>query len=201
MAQAPQRPNDIKNVIDGWMKDREDNLHTAMPGTVVAYDASTNRAQVQPFGRKKFFDGRALPYPIIHNVPVVFPMGMGGRAGMTFPVQKGDGCLLVFAESQLDDYRGGGDSDDTRSHDMNDAICIPGLYSGAVPSNMYHGADVCLFHGDSLVTLNGGSFSGALGDGTTFSFGGGDLVVNGISLTKHVHGGVMSGGSKTSTPE
>ena len=30
---------------------------------------------------------------------------------------------------------------------------------------------------------------------------GGDVVVNGISLVSHVHGGVTSGGSKTSTPE
>ncbi len=196
-----QRPNEVKDIIDGWMNDRDENLHTAMPGIVVSYSAATNRAQVQPVGSKKVFDGRSLPWPVIYNVPVVFPMGMGGRAGVTFPVQPGDGCLLVFAESQLDDYLSGGDSDDTRRHDMNDAICVPGLYADSVPSNQSNPSDVCLFHSGSLVTLNGGAFAGTLADGTTFSFSGGDLIVNGISLTKHVHGGVMSGGSKTSTPQ
>ena len=196
-----QTPNELKDVISGWLDDREDAIHTALPGMVVSYDAATNRASVQPAGRKKLFDGRALPYPIIHHVPVVFPMGMNGRAGVTFPIQAGDGCLLVFAESQLDDYLSGGDSDDIRRHDLNDAMCIPGLYSGSAPSNRFHPSDTCLFHGGSLITLNEGQFSGTLGDGTTFSFGGGDLVVNGISLTKHVHGGVMSGGSKTGKPE
>ena len=43
---------------------------------------------------------------------------------MTFPLQGGDGCLLVFAEGQLDDFLSGGDSSNGRRHDINDAICI-----------------------------------------------------------------------------
>ena len=79
------------------------------------------------------------------------------------------------------------------------AIAIPGLYSNAT-----QGADpsgVCLFFGSSKVTLDGTGFYGQLSDGTNFSFSGGDLVVNGISLTKHVHTGVMPGGGTTGTPQ
>jgi hypothetical protein len=50
-----------------------------------------------------------------------------------------------------------------------------------------------------MVRLNGGEFSGSVG-GTTFTFGGGDLVVNGISLVHHVHGGITPGGSDTAEP-
>ena len=195
-----QTSNQVKEIIKEWMNDKAENMHTALPGTVVSYDHGSNRASVQPSGSFKAKDGRSISYPIIHQVPVVFPMGCGGSAGVTFPVQGGDGCLLVFSEEQLDDFLSGADSDDQRRHSLNDAICIPGLYSGSAASGPSSSGDVCLMNGSSKIILNSSTFSGSVG-GTSFSFTGGDLVVNGISLTKHVHGGVESGGSTTSTPQ
>lgn len=84
---------------------------------------------------------------------------------------------------------------------MNDAYAIPTLFSASVPTLKSNPNDVCFFNGGSLCVLNGSQFKITLVDGTTATFGGGDLVVNGISLVHHVHGGVMSGGSKTSQPE
>nr|DAY57439.1 MAG TPA: baseplate protein [Caudoviricetes sp.] len=196
-----QSNNEIKDTITGWITNEISRVHTAIPGTIVSYNPDRNRAQVQPVGMYKLPDGRALDYPVIHHVPVQFPLGTGGHSGVTFPLAAGDGCLLIFSESQMDDYLSGGDSDDPRMHDLNDAICIPGLYSGAAPSNVSHSDDTCLFNGGSLVHLGSGGFSGTLADGTTFSFSGGDLVVNGISLTEHLHGGVEPGGGKTGKPE
>jgi phage baseplate assembly protein gpV len=59
---------------------------------------------------------------------------------------------------------------------------------------------VCFFNGGSLCVLNGSQFKITLADGTTATFGGGDLVVNGISLTKHLHTGVTPGGGNTGKP-
>jgi hypothetical protein len=196
-----QTSNEVKTIIKGWMDSRVSNIHTAMPGQVVSYNPSTNRASVQPNGNYKAEDGRNIRYPIIHNVPVQFPMGQGGTSGITFPINAGDGCLLVFSETQNDDFLGNnkGDSPDVRRHSLNDAIAIPGVYAGAAPSNVAHAGDVCLFQGGSMVRLNGDEFSGSVG-GTSFKFGGGDLVVNGISLVHHVHGGIQPGGSDTAEP-
>lgn len=193
-----QTPNETKTVIKGWIDEGNKNLHTALPGRVLSYDAGSNRASVQPTGNFKSNDGRSIAYPAIHSVPVVFPLGMGGKAGMTFPLSSGDFCLLIFAESQLDDFLTGGDSDDPRSHSLNDAVCIPGLYSSGVNDAP---DTVCLRYGGSKVQLGPGGFSGSLADGTSFSFAGGDLVVGGISLTKHVHGGVEPGGGNTGGPK
>ena len=119
--------------------------------------------------------------------PSYFPVGLGGTAGVTIPLQAGDGCLLVFAESQLDDFMNGGDSDNERRHSINDAICIPGLYNrgcrSASPS------DVCLFNGGVKMVISSG--------GITVT--GGDLVVGGISVTKHTHTG--DSGGTTSAPK
>lgn len=194
-----QTPNQIKTIIQEWTKKQISLIHTAIPGTVVTYSPSTNRASVQPSGAFKTNDGRSLAYPVIHNTPVIFPMGMGGTAGVTFPITAGDGCLIVFSESQTDDMLSGGDSDDPRKHSLNDAICIPGLYSGAAPSNVANPNDVCISNGSSKMKMGASGFSGTMGDGTSFSFSGGDLVVNGISLTKHTHPGCQGG--STGTPK
>lgn len=196
-----QKSNQVKQTINNWIGDQIANVHTAISAVVVSYNPKTNRASVQPTGKWKAKDGRSIDYPVIHQVPIMFPMGSGGTAGMTFPIQSGDGCLLVFMETQCDDFLSGGDSDDPRRHSLNDAICIPGLYTGAASANVTNSGETCLFCEGSLLRLSGGSFTGTLADGTNFSFSGGDLVVNGISLTKHVHGGVESGGSKTNKPE
>ena len=103
MNNSNQGPNQIKEIVEGWTDNKLAAVHTALPGKIVSYSPATNRAQVQPFGKYKLDDGRSFDYPVIHNVPVQFPMGCGGSSGVTFPLRAGDGCLLIFAESQLDD--------------------------------------------------------------------------------------------------
>lgn len=188
-----QTPNEVKGVIKGWISDKASNIHVAMPGIIVSYDARSNRAAVQPSGKYKVEDGRSLEYPVIHNAPVQFPMGLGGSAGVTFPLAAGDGCLLIFSDSQLDDFLGGVDSSDPRGHSLNDAVCIPGLYSGAAPANLEHPSDVCISNGAAKMRVGSGGFSGSFGDGTSFAFSGGDLVVNGISVVHHTHPGDSGG--------
>ena len=183
-----QTSNEVKTIIKGWMNDRVSNIHTAMPGQVVSYNPSTNRASVQPNGAYKSEDGRNIRYPIIHNVPIQFPMGQGGMAGITFPINAGDGCLLVFSETQNDDFLGGnkGDSPDVRRHSLNDAIAIPGVYAGAAPSNVAHPGDDCVFKGDTTPRISDGSVE-ITGATLTVS---GDVIGGGISLDNHTHTGV-----------
>ena len=190
-----QSPNEVKTIIKGWMDSRVSKIHTAMPGRVVSYDPSTNRASVQPNGDYKSEDGRNIQYPIIHNVPIQFPMGQGGTAGITFPISAGDGCLLVFSETQNDDFLGGnkGDSEDSRRHSLNDAIAIPGVYAGAAPSNVSHPGDVCVFIGGTMLRISDGSVE-ITGATLTVS---GDVIGGGISLDNHTHMGVHG---KTSPP-
>ena len=197
-----QTDNEIKDIIDGWIDNKINNVHTALPGKIVEYNPATNRAGVKPVGTYQTADYRELAYPVIYNVPVQFPIGMGGNAGCTFPLTVGDGCLLVFAERQTDNFiNKNSNSDDIRTHSLNDALCIPGLYTDATQSNIKYSGSVCLFNGGSMVQLTGNGFNGTLADGTTFNFSGGDLTVNGISLVHHTHGNVENGGGNTGQPQ
>lgn len=182
-----QSTNELRDVISGWISGSVNNIHTAMPGKIIEYDAGICQASVQPVGKFKVQDGRSLPFPVVHHVPVVFPSGLGGSAGVTIPLRSGDGCLLVFAEGQLDDFLNGGDSDNTRRHSLNDAICIPGLYAKGCRSAST--SDVVLFNGGVKMVIGSG--------GITVT--GGDLTVNGISVTQHTHTG--DSGGTTSKPK
>lgn len=183
-----QTSNEVKTIIKGWMDDHVSNIHTSMPGQIVSYNPSTNRANVQPNGAYKSEDGRNIQYPIIHNVPIQFPMGLGGTAGITFPIAAGDGCLLVFSETQNDDFLGGnkGDSPDMRRHSLNDAIAIPGVYARAAPSNVAHPGDVCVFNGGTMLRISDGSVEIT---GATLKVSG-NVIGGGISLDNHTHAGV-----------
>jgi hypothetical protein len=195
-----QTSNEAKDVIKKWIAESADNIRASMPARVVGYDAATNRASVKPIGTYTTPDYQELEYPVIHNVPMQFPCGVGGTAGVTFPVKAGDGCIVIFADREIEQFLSGGFCDDMRSHSMNDAYAIPGLYSQAVQTQRENANDVCLFNEGSLVVLNGDTLKITLSDGTTATFGGGDLKVNGISLVHHVHGGITRGGAKTDEP-
>lgn len=167
------------------------NVHTAAPGTILAYDPGSGLASVQPALKFKVSDGRIIDMPVIVGVPVIFPSGSGGAASVTFPVVEGDGCLLLFAESAIDDWLKGGESDDLRKHDLTDAIAIPGLFNFGIPAAQAHPNDTCLKNGSTVLRIE---TSGSV------YIDGADLVIDGISFKDHVHGGVESGGGNTGVP-
>lgn len=175
------------------------NINTALPAVVVSYDSVTNKAVVKPVGVMKFPDNRSLPYPDIHEVPVIFPTSMGGACGVTFPIHSGDGCLLVFSQADISYFTKKG-IDSGNSFQLTDAIAIPGLYNSP-PKGMLHSDKLTLFFNSSFLTLSDAGIEGQLGGNTKITVGGGELTVNGISLTKHTHGGVEPGGSDTGLPK
>lgn len=167
------------------------NIHTAAPGTILTYNPGSGLASVQPLLKFKVPDGRLLDMPVIVGVPVIFPSGSAGNASVTFPIKSGDGCLLIFAESSIDDWLKGGESEDLRKHDLTDAIAIPGLYNFGLPAIVEYPNDVCLKNGSTLLRVEPSG---------NVNIEGADLIVGGISFKNHVHGGVESGGSNTAKP-
>ena len=73
---------------------------TSYPGKIVTFDAATQSAVVQ-VARERYvdnLDGLNIleESPLLIQVPVHFPQG--GGYSLTFPVTKGDNCLVMFAE-------------------------------------------------------------------------------------------------------
>ena len=102
-------------------------MHTAVPGTIVSFDYKKGLAVVQPIGKYATEDGKKLSYPKISDVPVVFPYSFKNDIGIVFPVEEGDSCLLVFSENELDEWLHSKISEITLKYDLTSAIAIPGI--------------------------------------------------------------------------
>lgn len=203
-------------------------MHTCMPGRIVSYDAGDQRAEVRPLLGRALNDGSQESLPILNDVPVVFPRS--GGAWMTFPVKPGDGCLLIFSERSLDEWKGSSDEvfpEDSRAFDLSDAVAIMGLNPfGAGETG---GDDVVISYGASRVTISDGEIrlaapsvrieastttivaettvqgnltvTGSMESRGPLNISGPSISHNGRNIgSNHRHSGVQTGGGNTGTP-
>lgn len=109
-------------------------MRVAIPGIIENFDPEKQTATVQPaitenvrLGQE---DIKPIQLPLLTDVPVVFPRA-GGYC-LTFPVKKGDECLLVFSDMCIDGWwQSGGvqNQTETRRHDLSDAQAFLGVQS------------------------------------------------------------------------
>lgn len=141
MPTGSQSP-DISDVIREYVKAGCARIHTALPAVVVTYDATTQKATVQPVIRPRIDDPNLdvervtlTPIPPIPNVPVLWRSGGGPAAASTrwahtAGLLPGDPVTLLIAERSTDEWRTTGAIDnlplDARRFDLSDAIVIPG---------------------------------------------------------------------------
>ena len=104
-------------------------MWTALPGIVKVVDLAKQTCSVQPAIRGSVTDkdGKTSPcdLPLLVDVPIVFPRA-GGFA-LTFPVQEGDECLVVFASRCIDAWwQNGGVQEpaEWRMHDLSDGFAM-----------------------------------------------------------------------------
>ena len=65
--------------------------------------------------------------PTITEAPVIFPFCQSSGVGIAFPVKKGDSCIILVSEVELDAWRTGSDSLGSLKFDLSSAMVIPGL--------------------------------------------------------------------------
>ena len=104
------------------------NLRVCMPCSIVKVNGN-QKADVQPLLQSRNQDNTLVNLPVIHNALVSMPMGAG--YSVKLPIAVGDTGFVILADRSLDNWSAssGGivDPEDTRAHDINDAIFIPGL--------------------------------------------------------------------------
>ncbi len=106
------------------------DMHTALPGTIAAFDPVSSMATVKPEGSAAMKNGQRLKYPSIVKVPVVFPQAGGQDTVIAFPVKPGDGCLIIICENDLKPWMSHGkETESDMKFDLTNAVCIPGLFS------------------------------------------------------------------------
>lgn len=131
-----ERYDDPEEALRVAMEGMRSGIWTSMPGIVQSFSDSAITATVQiaikgvvhtPDGKAQFVN-----MPILVDVPVHFPRG--GGCTLTFPVSKGDECLVVFAARCIDSWwQSGGIQTpmEPRIHDLSDGFAFVGFFSQA----------------------------------------------------------------------
>lgn len=145
---------DLTPVIRAAVRQGIATVHTLIPGSVVSYDRTTQKAEVQPCINGRWTDGETIePYafPVLPGVPVVFPSASG--VSLTFDLAAGDPVMLFCAERSTDEWRATGETDitpaDLRRFSLADAFAVPGGLPGAIPAAGY-ASGATVLRGDDL---------------------------------------------------
>jgi hypothetical protein len=137
----------VESVVKGLLAE----IHTIKPGKIISYNKNTGLATIQPSGKYQTPDGRFMDYPQCHQVPVWLFEDPDGQISVSRPIKAGQGCVILFAETSLDDWYYKSRTSGQLRFDLTNAICIPGLF--ARPSTDTKEA----IDGDAVIIRNGDS--------------------------------------------
>lgn len=172
------------------------NLRVAIPGIIDSFDPVEQTVTVQPAIKERVIvdqNGtvRELSLPLLLDVPIVIPRA--GGIALTLPVQKGDECLVIFADSCIDAWWSQGSVQvqaEKRRHDLSDGFAILGVTSQPRRITDYSTTSAQLRTEDGSqcidISLSGIRLTG-------------NVEINGINFSSHTHN-APSGGGTTSGP-
>jgi len=135
---VPTNPQ-LKDLLDRFGQSLLINLNCHHLGTIQSFDETQQTATVSVNYQKTFYvlnpltqqyEPQFVSYPTLSEAPVIC-LG-GGSTALTFPIQKGDECLLLFNDRDLDQWFAGSSTSPVatpRLHSFSDAICLVGVRS------------------------------------------------------------------------
>jgi len=142
------------NLIQTLSRKISSNLRVAMPATIEEYDYTTQKASVQIDIKELFNNETSIDYPVISDVPVIFPRS--GGASLTMPVKRGDNCLVMFLDRDLTAWALGASKkkpNSQRMHDLNDAVIVMGLSPLSTKSAAKNNTDLLITYDGSNIVL------------------------------------------------
>lgn len=219
-----ERVEDPEEALRTAMDGRQATLWTSLPAIVVSYDAEKQTAVVSPAVRALYRDpngnSQYIKMPLLADCPVYFPSG--GNVVITFPIDTGDDCLVVFSSRCIDGWWQSGSIQpppEFRMHDLSDGFVFVGprslpkalqnvstttaqlrSKSGSTIIELDPEADQVTITAPGGVEINANvTINGTLHvTGTITSDT--DVEADGISLKTHLHSGVTTGGGNTGAP-
>ena len=200
----------LTDVLDARIQRAMAGMNCIAVGTINTFDSTHQTATVSMNYKRVIKEAIDNPdgsksdmikdYPILVRCPI-FVLS-GGVANLTMPIAKGDTCLLLFCDRELDTWYSSGNTDkppaNGRLHDLGDAVALVGIHSLANPIanfNTFH-IKIDNVTGKILLIADGGidlissnvNASANLSSGTgfsgSFSTGSGQVVTvaNGIVI-------------------
>lgn len=162
---VPNEPT-LRDLLDQHTREIFLGLNCHQIGIVQSFDATKQIAQVSiaykktifVFTEKLGYQSKLVDYPVIIDAPVIF-LG-GGSNALTFPVAKGDECLILFNDRNIDNWFQGNTGaalPNFRLHSFADAIILVGIRStpNVVPNFNTTAAEFRTKDGNTSVSVDG----------------------------------------------
>lgn len=160
-------------------------VNTCLPVRVVAVDASKGYVDVLPLVTQISGKGEAVEPTAVHHLP--YMRYHGGICAVKLDPVVGDIGLIVISDKDCGDVKKG-----------MTAPSKPASYRGSNLANGFYIGGFLNQEPSCYIELKqDGSIVMTAPNNVIVN---GDVIADGISLKNHVHGGVESGGSNTSTP-
>lgn len=205
----PNEP-ELKDLLDLFKKDILLGFNCHHLGTVQAFDVLKQTCQVSINYTKTYFRPNDIGvyspvlvnYPVITDAPIITLGGSGGA--LTFPIKKGDECIVLFNDRDIDNWFNGSSNSALatgRLHSFSDALILIGPRSIANLIPLYNADDpefrtldgnakvsvssskVKLTYGLNTLTLDSSALKITLGtSGTSFELNtSGKLKINNLT--------------------
>jgi hypothetical protein len=127
-------------------------LHTAFPGQIVSYNASSQTATIRPMIKRPLLtmdvnDGEDEweDLPDIPAVPIMHPRG--GKSYIHLPVAEGDSVLVVVSQMDYSTWRTTGTANPPSIpvlHDLSSCFAIPGAFHNGQVVNPSDGTSIII---------------------------------------------------------
>lgn len=157
----------------------------------------TGSVDVQPLVQQQDALGRPVNRSVIHNVPYL--RIQGGTSAIIIDPKPGDIGFVIVAGRDMKHVvtaRRPSPPASTRIFSMSDCVYVGGFLNNG-PDQFIQATD----EGWRIVTLGTVSIEAAKVKANCDIVTSGDVKAGSVSLKQHIHGGVQSGGSKTTAPE
>jgi len=120
----------LEPILKNFFSDRMSELNFCLPARIEnIQNIKEGRIDVKPLFIPRYLDNTYSELPVVKNVPVVFPSS--NESGFVFAPKQGDTVLLIFAQCNIDNFKGGSVEPYStvfdRSLDINDAVAIVGF--------------------------------------------------------------------------
>lgn len=161
---VPNNPS-LSDLLDLLKKEIFLGLTSHHIGTVQSFNPGTQTVTATVNYTKTFFQlnkttNQYVPtqvnYPTLIDCPVVI-LG-GGLSAMTFPIQSGDECLLIFNDRDFSTWFKSGSSTNAvptnRLHSFSDAIALVGVRSTPNAIKAYDSVRALLTNGNASIGIN-----------------------------------------------
>jgi hypothetical protein len=129
----PNSRKTLAQALEAHFGNFSESLNCVKIGKIENVDTTNQTVDVQILHKRvnmNFKTRELKDYSLLKQVPFVV-IG-GGQANLTFPISKGDNCLLLFCDYEIDRWWDTGESlpsNFERKHDISDAFAIVGIHS------------------------------------------------------------------------